>query len=224
MSRDILRSSNHDPEFGERILLTPKEINRASEEGYTIAVRPQKPGGGFLVMVVRVDDGVIRGREFVESRNQVPAATTSLLRDMDKYQGVGGNYSYSGRHRNKGVPALRASLTRIVRTAIQQNNPTAAPYKPGRKIMDEAEFEVGKLYIKRTDMAHFGHEGIAENLVRVTAIPNIKNPDRGKARIVTFPLGIYVNPRNPSQKRQSSDREFSIQIPVGWEEFYEAKK
>jgi hypothetical protein len=95
------------------IRLRPKEIDNASEDGFTIAVRP-RPNGGFWVHIVNVEtQKSIWWPLIAEERSDVPAAITELMRDMNKFLNLGGEMAQAGRHRNKRLAALRAELRRV---------------------------------------------------------------------------------------------------------------
>ena len=80
--------------------LTLKELNRASTDGYVIVSRPDKLRGGYNVMCVRVADVQTVGwQRHVEGKEHIAAAATSIQRDLDKFLGIGGKMSASGRHR-----------------------------------------------------------------------------------------------------------------------------
>lgn len=80
--------------------LTEKELNRASSDGFVIVSRPDKLVGGYNVMAVRVEDTVIVGwPHHVPSKSDIAGAATSIQRDLDKFLGVGGKMSHSGRMR-----------------------------------------------------------------------------------------------------------------------------
>lgn len=80
--------------------LTLKELKRASPDGYVIVSRPDKLLGGYNVMCMRVSDVQPVGwQRHVESKAHIASAATSIQRDLDKFLGIGGKMSASGRHR-----------------------------------------------------------------------------------------------------------------------------
>jgi len=82
-----------------KVTLTPKELNRASDDGIVIIVRPQAEGtwGVFAVTIT----GDFRGVNWyeVDSRQELSAAITLLNRDLDKFHGLGSTMSARGRSR-----------------------------------------------------------------------------------------------------------------------------
>lgn len=82
-----------------KVLLTDKEIARASEDGIAIIVRPQARGtwGVFAVSL----QGQFRGVNWyeVDAKSELGAAITALNRDLDKFHGLGGAMSSRGRSR-----------------------------------------------------------------------------------------------------------------------------
>lgn len=98
------------------IRLRPKEIANASEDGFTVVVRP-RPEGGFHVLTVDVGTQTQIGWPLIaESRSDVPAAITELMRNMNKFMNLGGDMAQAGRHRDKRhrrLASLRAELRRV---------------------------------------------------------------------------------------------------------------
>jgi hypothetical protein len=83
----------------ETFRVTAKERSRASEDGYMVIVRPQAQGtyGMFVVD----EDG--RAQSYwleVDDREELSQAATIMARDMDKFRGIGGDMSSSGRMRS----------------------------------------------------------------------------------------------------------------------------
>jgi hypothetical protein len=80
--------------------LTSKELRRASTDGFVIISRPNKLFGGYDVLCVRISDlRIIGWQHRVDGKNKIAASATSIQRDLDKFLGVGGKMSASGRHR-----------------------------------------------------------------------------------------------------------------------------
>ena len=89
-----------------RFKLTYKELERATEDGVAIVVRPQD-NGGYGVFAVDVNDpeklrSVGVNWYTVDDKSDLPEATQLLNRDLDKFHGRGGSMSHTGRTRDKG--------------------------------------------------------------------------------------------------------------------------
>lgn len=114
---DALGGSPAPPPTGE-IVLRQKEID-AGEGGYTVVVRPRKPKGGFWVMQVRISDQKIVSNPLIaETKADVPRAITEILRDMNKFQGVGGNLAWRGRRRDKRVASFPSTLKELPQASV----------------------------------------------------------------------------------------------------------
>ena len=91
------------------IKLTKKEIKRQSEDGLVIISRPAKLLGGYHVMCVRVETGMIAGwARHVPDKLAIAAAATGIQRDLNKFLGLGGDMSSKGRMR----PGLKENKLR----------------------------------------------------------------------------------------------------------------
>ena len=80
--------------------LTQKELDRASEDGYVIVSRPDKVNGGYIVQAVCINGSEPVGwRRHVKYNETIAEAATSIQRDLNKFLGIGGKMSCSGRLR-----------------------------------------------------------------------------------------------------------------------------
>jgi len=87
----------------KKIRLTESELKRA-DAGYVIVRRPN-PDGLFTVMGLRVEEGAgIIHNPAIRTKvagEDLRTSFTDVARDLDKFLGVGGGMSSSGRLRQK---------------------------------------------------------------------------------------------------------------------------
>lgn len=100
----MVRVHKYDSKRSRIFRVTSNEVKRADDD-VTIVVRPQDAGthGVFAVDVSVPGEAKAFGVNWyeVDEKSEIPAAITSLQRDLDKFHGRGGKMSYRGRHRRK---------------------------------------------------------------------------------------------------------------------------
>ena len=95
------------------IKLTKKEIKRQSKDGLVIISRPAKLLGGYHVLCVRVETGEVAGwGRHVKDKASIASAATGIQRDLDKFLGLGGDMSRSGRMR-PGIKQNKARAANV---------------------------------------------------------------------------------------------------------------
>lgn len=83
----------------KEIRLTKKERERASQDHISIIVRPASDGGYHVFAVDVVELRRVGQMYHVDTKAGIPAACTSINRDLNKFYGRGDEMSWSGRMR-----------------------------------------------------------------------------------------------------------------------------
>lgn len=81
--------------------VSKKEEARASSDGYTVAVRPW--GSGWMISTIK--GGVRTHSEWVQQRTHLGPTIRMMMRDLNKFCGVGGKMAHASRMR----PGRKAS-------------------------------------------------------------------------------------------------------------------